>query len=169
MRESALAPALEVVNALLRVFPALAVVLAVVLAPLGVAHAEVPIDPTHIDALDEDRTAMNAAMVQLGTKKGKDATIPIEVLTKSVAAMKTDLAKVATALGDEGTKQGTKQTDQAIAKLDAELAAMTKVIAAAPAGAPLTAALFDQLGARHKAVLAQLDALMGLLEPVIFR
>ena len=152
-------------NHLRRALLTFATAMIVLLGSPGLARAGVPVDRTHTDAVSASSAIVEARLAAVSKNKG-NAGKALDSLGKAVVKLRAEVTKLAASL-DAG--KGNAATSKAVEALDTKVMEMGQAVAAVPRDAPLSAKAFDAIGARHGAVLDRLDALMGLLEPVIFR
>lgn len=117
-----------------------------------------------VDALRRDAKVQQAGVAALVAKKGKGPAKALDSLAVSVADLRKDVAKFKNA-----TKAAPAEVRQALRKLDKRIIGFSAALEAIPTDRPLSAADANGASASAQRVIDEIDALFGLLEPVVYR
>ena len=117
-----------------------------------------------VTAVRTDARALQAGVAALVARKGADPAKATATLGVSVAKLRSDVAQFKTA-----TKTAPTQVKRTLGKLDKQLVAFSKAIDGIATGQPLSEGDADRASASANRVMDEIDALFGLLEPVVYR
>lgn len=117
-----------------------------------------------VAALREGAKALQTAVAGLVARKGTNPSKAAAALAGSVASLRKDVAKFKSA-----TKTAPKQIGVTLDKLDAQLVTFAVALSAIPKDQPLSKGDANNATSASVRVMNDIDAVLGLLEPVVHR
>ena len=130
-------------------------------APVKLAASQVT---QEVAAVRTDAKTLQAGVAALVARKGADPAKAAAALGVSVAKLRSDVARFKTA-----TKNAPTEVKLTLGTLDKQLLAFSKVLDGIETGQPLSKGDADDASASAKRVMDGIDALFGLIEPVVHR